>query len=49
MLTLPILTAGVDLSKGCPLMFTNQADTNCSADVPQFEHSSTILQVGESA
>jgi hypothetical protein len=49
MLTLPILTAGVDLSKGCPLMFTNQADTNCSADVPQFEHFSTILQVGESA
>ena len=49
MSTLPILRAGDDLSKGCPLMFTNQAETNCSEDGPQFEHFSTILQVAESA
>ena len=32
----------VDLSKGCPLMFTYHADTNCSEEAPQFEHVSTF-------
>ncbi len=46
---LPIPTGVADLSKGCPLMFTNQAETNCSEDAPQFEHDSTAVHVGESA
>lgn len=37
-----ILGGGVDLSKGCPLMFMNQADTNSSDDAPQFEHVTTF-------
>lgn len=45
----PYHAGGVDLSKGCPLMFTNQADTNCSAEAPQFEQVETDWQVGESA
>ena len=45
----PYLAGGVDLSKGCPLMFTNQADTNCSAEAPQLEQDSTDWHVGESA
>ena len=42
-------TGVADLSKGCPLMFTNQAETNCSEDAPQFVQDSTAVHVGESA
>ena len=42
-------TGGVDLSKGCPLLFTNHAETKPSDDAPQFVHASTDWHVGRSA
>ena len=47
--TLLHCAGGVDLSKGCPLMFTNHAETKPSDEAPQFVHVSTDWQDGMSA